>query len=133
MGDYQIFETTPFIPGWVDFPLQNGVRLDIMTALKGVELSFDECLHQAPVFNVEGVQFHCLHINHLIAKKSSKQTKRSVGCIRIGKNKKLKRQYRCVIDEVNERIYQSLKRHIKILIYILKSPSSSYLCAKFQV
>ncbi|MBD0294649.1 MAG: nucleotidyltransferase [Flavisolibacter sp.] len=91
MGDYQIFETTPFIPGWVDFPLQNGVRLDIMTALKGVELSFDECLHQAPVFNVEGVQFHCLHINHLIAnKKAVNRPKDHLDVLELEKIKSLK-------------------------------------------
>ena len=51
MGDFEIFETTPFVPGWVDFPLMNGVRLDIMGSLKGVKESFDECLKIAPIQN----------------------------------------------------------------------------------
>ena len=89
MGDYQIFETTPFVPGWVDFPLKNGVRLDIMTSLKGVDFTFEECLKQAPVFNVEGVQFHFLHINHLIAnKKAVNRPKDQLDVIELEKIKK---------------------------------------------
>lgn len=90
MGDYQIFETSPFVPGWVDFPLQNGIRLDIMTSLKGVQLTFDECLQQAPVFNVEGVKFPYLHINHLIAnKKAVNRPKDQIDVIELEKIKKL--------------------------------------------
>ena len=29
MGDFQSIETIQFIPGWVDFPLTNAVKLDI--------------------------------------------------------------------------------------------------------
>lgn len=49
MGDIESMETMQFVPGWVDFVLNNGVRLDVMTALKGVDISFDECLQMAPV------------------------------------------------------------------------------------
>ena len=56
MGDFEIFETTPFVPGLVDFPLMNGVRLDIMASLKGVEESFDECLKLAPRLMIEGIE-----------------------------------------------------------------------------
>ena len=69
IGDFEIFETTPFLPGWIDFPLLNGVRLDIMTTLKGVEATFDECLRTAPILKIEDVKVPILHINHLIANK----------------------------------------------------------------
>jgi len=60
-----------FIPGWVDFQLDNGVKLDIMTSLKGVDLDFDECLQMAPIAEIEGLMIPFLHINHLIDNKKS--------------------------------------------------------------
>src|SRR5579875_564847 len=39
--DFESFETIQFIPGWVDFPLNNGIRLDIMTKMVGVDVGFD--------------------------------------------------------------------------------------------
>ena len=81
MGDFEIFETTPFVPGLVDFPLMNGVRLDIMASLKGVEESFDECLKLAPRLMIEGIEVPVLHINHLIAnKKKVNRSKDQLDC-----------------------------------------------------
>ena len=71
LGDFESIETIQFIPGWVDFLLDNGVRLDIMTSLKGVTLSFDECLQMAPIAEIENVKVPFLHINQLIANKKS--------------------------------------------------------------
>ncbi len=34
MGDIPLLETIKFIPGWTDFPMNNGLRLDILTDLK---------------------------------------------------------------------------------------------------
>ena len=65
----ELFETIQFVPGWVDFPLQNGVRLDIMTSMKGIETDFDTCLKQAPLFKIENIRVPVLHINNLIANK----------------------------------------------------------------
>src|SRR4051812_24640048 len=42
--DFASFETIQFIPGWVEFSLTNGDKLDIMTAMVGIEESFEECL-----------------------------------------------------------------------------------------
>ena len=93
MGDFEIFETTPFIPGWVDFPLQNGIRLDIQTSLKGVDLDFDTCYRLAPTFEIEGVKFHFLHINHLIAnKKAVGRTKDKLDVEELEKIKKLREE-----------------------------------------
>ena len=37
LGDLKSLLTIQFIPGWTDFYLENGVRLDIMTSVKGLE------------------------------------------------------------------------------------------------
>jgi len=71
LGDFESIETIQFIPGWVDFLLDNGVRLDIMTSLKGVSLSFDECLQLAPIAEIENIKVPFLHINQLIDNKKS--------------------------------------------------------------
>lgn len=69
IGDFESLETMQFVPGCVDFPLKNGARLDILTSLKGVALSFDECLQIAPVAELEGVMVPFLNIHHLIQNK----------------------------------------------------------------
>ncbi len=56
LGDFEPLERIDFIPGWVDFQLDNGVKMDIMTSMKGVELTFDECLQIAPVAEIEHVK-----------------------------------------------------------------------------
>ncbi|HTI11753.1 MAG TPA: nucleotidyltransferase [Puia sp.] len=71
LGDFEPIERIEFIPGWVDFQLQNGVKMDIMTSLKGVELTFDECLQRAPVAEIENVHVPFLHINQLIENKKA--------------------------------------------------------------
>lgn len=71
LGDFEPLERIEFLTGWVDFYLDNGIRLDIMTHLKGVELSFDECLQKAPVAVIEEIQVPFLHINHLIDNKKA--------------------------------------------------------------
>ena len=95
MGDFEIFETTPFVPGWVDFPLMNGVRLDIMSSLKGVDETFEECLKMAPILQIDGLEVPVLHLNHLIAnKKVVNRSKDQLDVIELEKIKKLK-------DEMN--------------------------------
>lgn len=71
MGDFEPIERIPFLPGWTDFQLNNGVRLDIMTSLKGVNISFDECLNLAPVAEIDGIMVPFLHINQLIENKKA--------------------------------------------------------------
>lgn len=67
--DFEGFERIQFVPGWIDFPLNNGVRLDIMTTMVGIDDSFDDCLRKAKVCEVEGINVPVLHINHLIENK----------------------------------------------------------------
>jgi hypothetical protein len=71
LGDFEPLERIEFIPGWVDFQLENGVKMDIMTSMKGISLSFDECLNLAPIAEIEGVVVPFLHINQLIDNKKA--------------------------------------------------------------
>ena len=36
-GDYSPIETMDFIPGWTDFQLNMGFKLDVMVSVKGLE------------------------------------------------------------------------------------------------
>jgi predicted nucleotidyltransferase len=69
--DFESFETIRFVLGWVDFPLTDGTRLDIMTNLVGVDATFDECLKAAKIVEIDGIKIPVLHINHLIANKKA--------------------------------------------------------------
>ncbi|MBS1529993.1 MAG: hypothetical protein JSU01_06780 [Bacteroidetes bacterium] len=70
MGDYPMIERMQFVPGWTEFHLNNGFRLDIMTGMKGLEkYTFDECLQMASIADIEGVKIPFLHINQLIENK----------------------------------------------------------------
>lgn len=72
IGDYSMLETMQFVPGWTDFNLMNGLRLDIMVSMKGLEgYSFDECLTMASVAEIDQVKIPFLHINQLIANKKA--------------------------------------------------------------
>ena len=72
MGDIELLEKMKFVPGWTDFHLNNGLRLDIITNMKGLEdYSFDECYNIAAIAEIEDVQVPFLHINHLILNKKN--------------------------------------------------------------
>ncbi|HTE12085.1 MAG TPA: nucleotidyltransferase [Chitinophagaceae bacterium] len=84
------FEQLQFVPGWTNFYIGTGVQLDIMTSLKGVDISFDECLHMAPVAEIDGVMVPFLHINHLIDnKKSVNRLKDQIDVIELEKIKRI--------------------------------------------
>ncbi|TAL40691.1 MAG: hypothetical protein EPN92_14225 [Chitinophagaceae bacterium] len=71
-GDYPSIENMKFVPGWTNFYISFGVELDIMTSMKGLEgHSFDECLKQAMIADLDGVRVPFLHINHLLANKKA--------------------------------------------------------------
>lgn len=74
LGDFELLEQITFVAGWTDFYLNNGLKLDIITDMKGLdEYSFDDCYKLASLAEIENVQVPFLHINHLI------QNKKSVG------------------------------------------------------
>ncbi len=89
--DYFMLETMQFVPGWTDFSLNNGMKLDIMTELKGLEkYSFDECLSVAQIADIDDIEVPFLHINHLIEnKKAVNRPKDQLDVIYLEKIKKL--------------------------------------------
>ena len=71
-GDYPPIETMDFIPGWTDFQLNMGFKLDIMVDVKGLEkIGFDECFKYSVIAEIEGVEVRFLHYNHLITCKKA--------------------------------------------------------------
>jgi hypothetical protein len=55
-----------FIPGWTDFQLNMGFKLDIMVSVKGLEkIGFDECYTYAVVAEIEKIQVRFLHYNRM--------------------------------------------------------------------
>lgn len=72
MGDFEAIERLQFIPGWTNFHLNNGLKLDIMTSMKGLEsYTFEECYSVATIAEIENTQVPFLHINHLLANKKA--------------------------------------------------------------
>ena len=70
MGDYPMIEYMQFVAGFTEFHLNNGLRLDILVDMKGLEgYTFDECLHMASIADIENVKVPFLHINQLIDNK----------------------------------------------------------------
>jgi hypothetical protein len=92
LGDFESIERLEFIPGWTNFHLNNGLELDIMTSMKGLEIySFEECFSQATIADIDDVQVPVLHINHLIAnKKAVNRPKDQLDVIYLEKIKQLR-------------------------------------------
>ncbi len=92
MGDYDTLEEMQFVPGWSDFMLNNGLRLDIITTMKGLEgFSFDECTTMATIATIENIEIPFLHLNHLIAnKKAVNRPKDQIDVIELEKIKKIR-------------------------------------------
>lgn len=91
MGDYYMLATMQIIPGWTNFNLNNGLKLDIMLDVKGLEgFTFQECLDQANKAEIEGVIVPFLHINHLISSKiAANRPKDQIDVIYLEKIKQL--------------------------------------------
>ena len=89
-GDYDVIETMQFIPGWTDFQLNFGFKLDVMTSVRGLEnFGFEECYNYAVVAEIENIQVKFLHFNHLIICK--KATGRPKDLLDIEELEKIKR------------------------------------------
>jgi predicted nucleotidyltransferase len=72
MGDYYMLKTMQIIPGWTDFRLNSGLRIDLLLSMKGLEdYSFDESLKLANIAEIEGIKVPFLQINQLIANKKA--------------------------------------------------------------
>ena len=91
MGDFKTLTEMEFIPGWTYFHLDNGLRLDIMTSVKGLANSeFDSLLKSASVATIYGVEIPFLHLNALIlTKKAANRPKDQLDLIELEKIKKI--------------------------------------------
>ena len=70
-GDYENLESMQFVPGRSSFHVGNGIELDIMTDMKGVGFTFNECYELASKADFDGIVVPFLHINHLIDNKKA--------------------------------------------------------------
>ena len=77
LGDFETIETMQFIPGWTDFSLNYGLRLDIMTAVKGLEdKSFSSLLEEATIVMIGETPVYFIDYDNLIiAKKAANRPK----------------------------------------------------------
>ncbi|MFH6997028.1 DUF6036 family nucleotidyltransferase [Flavobacterium sp. FlaQc-57] len=77
LGDFETIETMQFIPGWTDFSLNYGLRLDIMTTVKGLEdKSFSSLLEDATIVMIGETPVYFIDYDNLIiAKKASNRPK----------------------------------------------------------
>lgn len=87
IGDFESIETMQFIPGWTDFTLDFGMRLDVMTSIKGLENKpFDELLSQATIVMMGSVPVNFIdYENLIIAKKASNRLKDQLDIEELGK------------------------------------------------
>ncbi len=88
------FEEFQFIPGWTDFSIGTGVKIDVFLGMKGLEgYSFDECLQMATIAEIENIKVPFLHINQLIAnKKAVNRPKDQLDVIELEKIKQLRKE-----------------------------------------
>jgi Nucleotidyl transferase of unknown function (DUF2204) len=88
------WEDMQFIPGWTNFYIGNGIVLDILINMKGLEgYSFDECLQVATIAEIENVKVPFLHINQLIAnKKAVNRSKDQIDVMELEKIKLLRKE-----------------------------------------
>ncbi len=71
-GDYESLETMQFVPGWSEFYIGDGIVLDIMTGMKGLEdFAFEDCLKKASIADLGGILVPFLHLNQLLANKKA--------------------------------------------------------------
>ena len=86
-----MLETMQIIPGWTNFNLNNGMKLDLMFDVKGLEkFTFDECFELASKADIEGVIVPFLQFNQLIqSKKAANRPKDQIDVIYLEKIKQL--------------------------------------------
>ena len=87
IGDFESIETMQFIPGWTDFTLDFGLRLDVMTSVKGLEdKSFDSLLSDATILMIGDTPVNFIdYKNLIIAKKATNRLKDQLDIEELGK------------------------------------------------
>lgn len=91
MGDFKTLKDTQFVPGWTYFHLDNGLRLDVMTSVKGLENSnFDSLLGSASIATIYDVDIPFLHLKALIiSKRAANRPKDQLDLIELEKIKRI--------------------------------------------
>lgn len=70
LGDFKELESIPFLAGWTDISLDFGLRLDLMSNLKGLEdYNFEELKTKATIVELDGVLVDFLDYQSLIKTK----------------------------------------------------------------
>lgn len=97
------WEEIQFVPGWSDFYIGPGIRLDIMIDMKGLtDIPYDDAYNYANIAQIEGLKFPFLNINQLIAnKKAVNRRKDQIDIIELEKIKKLKEEMDREQDSLN--------------------------------
>ncbi|MRX39784.1 hypothetical protein GJU43_10905 [Flavobacterium sp. LC2016-23] len=87
LGDFETIETMQFIPGWTDFSLNYGLRLDVMTTVKGLEdKSFSSLLEDATIVMIGETPVYFIDYDNLIiAKKAANRPKDILDIEELGK------------------------------------------------
>jgi hypothetical protein len=71
-NDYPFLENMQLDSDLITFNLGDGIIVDIMTSMKGIEnLTFEECYKLAFIALLEDVEVPFLHLNHLLANKKA--------------------------------------------------------------
>jgi hypothetical protein len=93
-GDIPSLETMQFVTGWTNFNIGQMIKLDILTNMKGLEdTTFDECLQQASIAELDGINIPFLHINQLILnKKAVSRPKDQIDVIELEKIKRIREE-----------------------------------------
>ena len=72
IGDFENIESMQFVPGWTDFTINFGLRLDVMTSIKGLEdVTFEELLDRATVVQMEEIPVNFIDYRSLIISKKA--------------------------------------------------------------
>jgi len=89
IGDIPAIETMLFLPGWTDFSLFFGIRLDVMTSIKGLEdQTFDVLLEKATIVMLNEVPIYFIDYQSLIvAKKATNRLKDQLDLEQLGEIK----------------------------------------------
>ena len=72
IGDFEMLETIPLLPRLTDFTLKFGLKLDIMSIVKGLEnINFEELLNKSTQIEMQGVVIPFIDYNNLILSKKA--------------------------------------------------------------
>lgn len=87
LGDFVSIETMQFVPGFTDFTISYGLRLDVMTSIKGLENeNFEDLINKATIVNLKEVPIYFLDYDSLIkAKKATNRPKDILDIEELGK------------------------------------------------